>query len=309
MPSAALSLRHFLLALVVVAVWGSNFVVIHVGLERLPPLLFAALRFTLVALPLVFFIRRPAVPWKILAAYGLFIGAGQFGLLFTAMKSDISPGLASLVIQMQVFFTIGLSVWLSGERVRLFQIAALLIAASGVVLIAAHTDGTTTPLGLGLVLLAGLSWAGGNMAAKAAGKVDMLAVVVWGALFSAPPLFAASLALEGWGAWVEGVQASRPETWAALLWQTVGNTLFGYAVWGMLLSRYPAATVAPLSLLVPVFGMAASLVFLGEPLPAWKLEAAALVMAGLALSLLWPRLAGLRARPAPAGTIPPPGAS
>ncbi|HYE42909.1 MAG TPA: EamA family transporter [Caulobacteraceae bacterium] len=308
MPSPALSWRHALLALAVVAVWGSNFVVIHIGLERLPPLLFAALRFTLVVFPLVFFLKRPAVPWRIMALYGLLIGAGQFGLLFVAMKSDISPGLASLVVQMQVFFTIGLAIWLTKERVRTFQWVALVVAVAGIAVIAAHTDATTTPLGLGLVLLAGLSWAGGNMAAKAAGKVDMLAFVVWASLFSFPPLFALSLALEGWPSWVEGVRSARAETWAALVWQTVGNTLFGYAVWGFLLSRYPAATVAPLSLLVPVFGMGASLMWLGEPLPGWKLAAAALVMTGLALSILWPRLAP-RFSGRAVGTNPPPGAS
>lgn len=299
MPPPTLSLRHFLLALAVVAVWGSNFVVIHIGLERLPPLLFAALRFTLVVFPLVFFLKRPSVPWRIMALYGLLIGAGQFGLLFLAMKSDITPGLASLVVQMQVFFTIGLAIWLTKERVRAFQWAALVVAVAGIGIIAAHADATTTPLGLGLVLLAGLSWAGGNMAAKAAGKVDMLAFVVWASLFSFPPLFALSLVFEGWPAWVEGVRSARAETWAALLWQTIGNTLFGYAVWGFLLSRYPAAVVAPLSLLVPVFGMAASLVWLGEALPGWKLLAAGLVMTGLALNFLWPRIARLGVRPQP----------
>lgn len=299
MTDTALSWRHALLALVVVAVWGSNFVVIHIGLEHLPPLLFAALRFTLVVLPLVFFLKRPAVPWKLLLLYGVLIGAGQFGFLFVAMKNDIAPGLASLVVQMQVFFTIGLSIWLTGERVRTFQWIALLVAVAGIAVIAAHTDATTTPLGLGLVLLAGLSWAGGNMAVKAAGKVDMLAFVVWGSLFSAPPLFLASLVLEGWPAWVQGVREAEVATWASLVWQTVGNTLFGYSVWGFLLGRYPAATVAPLSLLVPVFGMASALLFLGEPLPGWKLLAAGLVMTGLALSVLWPRITGLRVKPRP----------
>jgi O-acetylserine/cysteine efflux transporter len=73
-------------------------------------------------------------------------------------------------------------------------------------------------------------------------------------------------------------------------WQSWGNTLFGYAAWGWLLARHPAATITPMALLVPVFGMSASALLLAEPLPAWKLIAAALVMAGLAVNLLWPRL-------------------
>jgi O-acetylserine/cysteine efflux transporter len=121
MTDSPLPLRHFLLALAVVAVWGTNFVVIRVALDHLPPLLFATLRFTLVLLPMAFLVKRPAVSWKNLAAYGVLIGAGQFGLLFVAMKGHISPGLASLVVQTQVFFTIGLAMWLVRERIRSFQ--------------------------------------------------------------------------------------------------------------------------------------------------------------------------------------------
>jgi O-acetylserine/cysteine efflux transporter len=200
----SLPLRHFLLALAVVAVWGTNFVVIRVALDHLPPLLFATLRFTLVLLPMAFFVKRPAVPWTNLAAYGVLIGAGQFGLLFVAMKGHISPGLASLVVQTQVFFTIGMAMKISGEKVQPFQIVALLLAASGIVLIAAHGGGAATPLGVLLILLAAASWAGGNIVARQAGTVNMLAYVVWASLFSIPPLFLMSLWLEGWPAMVAG---------------------------------------------------------------------------------------------------------
>lgn len=284
-----LGLAHLLLALAVVAVWGTNFVVIKLGLGTLPPLLFAALRFFFALVPAVFFLPRPAVPWRDLAAYGLLIGAGQFGLLFLAMHGHISPGLASLVIQVQVFFTIGLAMRTSGERVQPFQFAALALAVAGIVVIAAHTDASTTVGGLALVLLAALSWAGGNIVARKAGHVNMLAYVVWASLFSVPPLALLSLAVEGPQAILAGLHAATPATWAVVLWQSVGNTLFGYVAWGWLLARHPAATIVPMALLVPVFGMGASAFWLGEPLPAWKLVAAALVIGGLALNLLWPR--------------------
>ncbi len=290
MPSGSLSLRHALLALAVVAVWGTNFVVIKLGLAHLPPLLFATLRFTFCVLPAVFFLKRPKVPWTDLAAYGVLIGAGQFGLLYVAMTHFISPGLASLVVQTQVFFTIGLSMWLTAERVKGFQWAALGLAAIGILVIAAHADGATTPLGLGLTILAAASWAGGNIVARRSGQIDMLAFVVWASLFSVPPLFVMSLIFEGWPAMVRGVETASLGTWAAVLYQSAANSLFGYAAWGWLLARHPAATVAPLSLLVPVFGMAASAVLLAEPLPGWKLFAAGLVMSGLALNLFWPML-------------------
>ena len=288
MTSSALPLRHFLLALAVVAIWGSNFVVIKVGLDHLPPLLFGALRFSLAALPMVFFLPRPAASWKNLAAYGILIGAGQFGLLFIAMNGHISPGLASLVIQSQVFFTIFLSMRLSNERVKPIQWISLALATAGIVVIASHTDGTTTLTGLALILMAAVCWAGGNMVNKQAGRVNMVAYVVWSSLFAAPPLFALSLIFEGWPAIATGLRDADMVTWAAVFWQTLGNSLFGYAVWGWLLARYPAATVTPMALLVPVFGMAASSLLLGEAMPAWKLIAMALVMGGLALNF-WRR--------------------
>ena len=285
---STLSLRHFLLALAVVAVWGTNFVVIKLALGHMPPLLFATLRFAVVVLPAVFFFPRPAVPWRNLAAYGLLIGVGQFGLLFVAMNGHISPGLASLVIQIQVFFTIGLSMRLSGERVQGVQWLALALATAGIGVIVIHTDGSTTLLGLGLILLAALSWAGGNIVARQAGRVNMVAYVVWSSLFAVPPLAALSVLIEGWDAVSAGVRGADALAWLAVAWQAWGNSLFGYAAWGWLLARYPAATITPMALLVPLFGMGGAAVWLGEGLPGWKLGAAALVMGGLALNLLWP---------------------
>ena len=287
--SIQLPRSHLILAVAVMAVWGSNFVVIKLALDHLPPLLLAALRFTCAFLPAAFVLKRPAVTWTNLAAYGALIGAGQFGLLFLAMKGNITPGLASLVVQIQVFFTIGLSMRLTGERVRGFQWLALALATLGLGVILTHSDGSATPFGLGLVITAAFCWSSGNMVSRAAGKVDMLAYVVWASAFAVPPLFLFALIFEGWPAIVTGVESATAVTWAAVIWQAVGNTMFGYGVWGWLLARHPAATVAPMALLVPVFGMGASALYLGEPLQVWKLLAAALVMGGLALSLLWPR--------------------
>lgn len=289
-----LPLPHLLLALAVTAVWGSNFVVIKFALAHLPPLTLALLRFALAWFPLALFLPRPKVPWRNLISYGVLIGAGQFGLLFTAMRADITPGLASLVVQAQAFFTIGLAVWLNKERVAAHQIGALLLASAGIAVIALHTDGSATPLGLLLVLGAAASWAGGNMTARAAGEVNMLSYVVWSSLFAVPPLLGFALALEGWPRISAGVASADWKTWGAVLWQSLGNTMFGYGVWGWLLARHPASSVAPLSLLVPVFGLSTSALVFGEPLQPWKLSAFALVMAGLVLGVLWPRLIARR---------------
>lgn len=292
--SGQLSLRDGLLALAVTAVWGSNFVVIHAGLEHLPPLLFAALRFFAALVPAVFFLKRPDVPWRNLAAYGLFVGAGQFGLLYMAMRGHITPGLASLVVQTQVFFTLALAAVISGERPVAYQMIALFVTLIGIAIIVEHTDGSTTVLGLMLVLGAAAAWAASNIVVRATPAVNMLAYVVWASLFSAPPLLLLSLLFEGWPAIRTGLAEADAITWAAVAWQAIGNTLFGYAAWGWLLGRYPVATVAPMALLVPVSGMGASALVLGEPLADWKLIAAAFVMAGLALNVLWPRVAPVR---------------
>lgn len=287
---ATLPLRHFLLALAVVCVWGTNFVVIKLALGQLPPLLFAALRFSLALVPALFFLPRPQVKWTNLASYGVLIGVGQFGVLYVAMNGHISPGIASLVVQTQVFFTIALSMRLTGERVQGFQWFALLIATAGIGIIVLHTDGSTTLTGLALVLLAALCWAGGNITAKHGKPDNILGYVVWSSAFSIPPLFALSFAVEGWDALSAGLQHADAATWAAVAWQAWGNTLFGYAAWGWLLARHAAATITPMALLVPVFGMGASALWLAEPLPAWKLGAAAFVMAGLGINLLWPKM-------------------
>jgi len=294
-PGAAFGVRPFLLALAVVAVWGTNFVVIRIGLDALPPLLFAALRFTFAALPLVFMLKRPAVPWRDLAAYGVLIGVGQFGLLFIAIDGWITPGLASLVVQVQVVFTIGLAMRGSGERLLPVQYGALALAVAGIAIILAHTGGTTTLPGVVLVIGAALGWSLGNMVQRRAGQIDMLAFVVWSSLFAIPPLFLLALLFEGSAVMIGAVAAAGPLVWAVIAWQAIGNTMFGYGAWGWLLARYPASSVAPMALLVPVFGMGSAAIWLGEPLPAWKLLAALCIVGGLAINTLGPRLQTRRA--------------
>ena len=288
--NAPLPIQHLLLALAVVAVWGSNFIVIKLALAELPPLAFAALRFLFAALPAAFLLPRPRVPWRSLAAYGVFLGVGQFALMYLALTRFISPGLASLVLQMQIFFTIALAMGLLRERVERLQWIALAIGASGIGVIAAHTDGDTTPLGLVLTLGAALGWASANIVAKRAAPPDMLAFVVWASAFAVPPLLALSLGFEGWPAIRSGLAGASVGAWGAVLFQSWANMLFGYSAWGWLLARHPVALISPLSLLVPVIGMSGSALLLAEPLPVWKLIAAALVLGGLAINVMGPRI-------------------
>lgn len=288
-PNAPLPTSHLLLALAVVAVWGTNFVVIRWGLDGLPPFLFATLRFALSALPWLLFVPRPAAPWRSMAAFGVLLGVGQFGLLFLAIDGRISPGLASLVVQVQVFFTIGLSLWLMRERVRGFQLAGLALAVAGLGVIVSNLDATVTVAGLGLVIAAAFFWASANLVVKSLGPVNMLHFMVWSSVFAVPPLLAISLWIEGPAHIAQALADADALVWTSVAWQAVGNTLFGYGAWNWLLARHPAATVTPMALLVPVFGMSASALSLGEAMPGWKLGACALVLGGLAVIVFWPR--------------------
>jgi len=292
--TTTLPLSHLLLALAIVAIWGTNFVVMKHCLAVFPPFLFAALRYTFALLPMAFLIPRPKVPLWNLALYGLLIGVGQFGIVYYAVNSQISPGLASLVIQTQVFFTIGFAMLINQERLRLYQVLALLLALIGLLLIALHTDATTTLLGLALMVFAGFSWGAANTVGRYAGigsPRELLAYVVWASAFAVPPLLLISAVFEGGVAHLSAVLGQAPlGAWLGVFWQSWGNTLFGYAAWAWLLSKHPAAVVAPMPLLVPIFGMGASSLYLGEGLPAWKLFAAGLVMVGLLINVSWPRL-------------------
>lgn len=282
---------HLLLALAIVAVWGTNFVVIKISLDSFPPFFFAALRYIFALLPVVFFMPKPKVSCGNLCVYGLATGVGQFGVMYFAIDGRISPGLASLVIQTQVFFTIGFAMFFAKEGLRLYQAVAVAVAMTGLVIIALHTDAATTFLGLALVVFAGFSWGVANTVSRRAGAINMLSYVVWASAFSIPPLLLISLIFEGGANHLWEISLAAPAgAWMGVLWQSWANTLFGYAAWGWLLSKHPAAVVAPAPLLVPIFGMGASAFFLGEALPPWKVEAASLVIAGLVINLFWPTL-------------------
>lgn len=286
--------RHLLLALTIVFIWGVNFVVIKVGLRQMSPLALGVARFVLASLPWVFFVRKPEVPLRQVALYGLLIFALQFAFLFTGMKMGMGAGLSSLLLQLQVFFTIGLSIPALGERPTPWQLAGALLAFGGVVVVASHVGGEVTALGLLLLVLAAASWGGGNitsrMISRGSAPADMLGLVVWGSLFAVPPLVAVALILDPKGL-IESFIGLDGLSLGSIAYLVYLSTLFGFAAWGRLLALYPVATVAPFTLLVPVFGFLGSAVLLAEPLEPWKLAAAALVIAGLTVNLFGRQLA------------------
>lgn len=302
--AAAFPLRHLFLALLVVSIWGANFVAIKVALRELPPLLLCAVRFILVAVPMVFLVPRPAVSWRQLVTYGLTMFALHFGFLFLGMKLGMSAGLASLTLQFQVFVTLALAAIVLKERISFVQIAGALTAFAGFGLVAAHTGGEVTAAGLGCVLLGATSWGFANLYSKRLGRVPPLSLVVWGSLAVPLPMTLASLVFEGPARLAHSLSHFSAATLFSVAFIVYGSTHVAYSLWSWLLSRHPASTVAPFTLLVPIFGMLSSALVLGESLPGWKLQAAALVIAGLALSLFGPRLLAALPLVRPANAAP-----
>lgn len=279
-----------LLALATVTIWGVNFVVMRIGLDYLPPILFTALRFAFAALPLAFFVRRPDVPFRLLAGYGLFQFALQFTLLFSGLRLGFPPGLASLVIQLQAFFTIGLAVLVLHERPLVVQLGGACIALGGMALVAMHLEARATLIGFAMVVTAGMCWAAANIFTKKIGKTNPMALVVWGSLIATPPLALASLAIEGPAAWVQAFSHLGWTAVGTVLFQSYPNTIIGFGIWSVLMRKYPTATIAPFTLLVPVAGMLSAAFFLGEPLQWWKITAGMMVLGGLALNQFGARL-------------------
>ena len=283
-------LKDVLLALVVITVWGLNFVVIKIGLQGVPPLLLGALRFLLVLFPAIFFIPRPRLPWRWLLAYGLTISLGQFAFLFYAMSVGMPAGLASLVLQAQAFLTLLFAVPLLGERVRTGQWLGLLVAAAGLTLIGLQSGQGMTLAGFALTLCAAAMWALGNIVSRRIGRVDILGLVIWGALVPPLPFLALSLWLEGPATLERALLGLDLTSLLAIAYLAFAATMLGYGLWGRLLSRYPASQVAPFSLLVPVVGLSASALLLGERLDTQQGAGVGLVLAGLLVNLYGARL-------------------
>lgn len=288
--------KDVLLAMLVVVAWGLNFVVIKVGLHNMPPLMLAGLRFVLVAFPAILFVARPRVPLRLLLGYGLTISFGQFAFLFCAIKFGMPAGLASLVLQAQAFFTIILGAGVFGERLQIKQLVGITLAVVGVlVLIESSLNGQHVPLlGFLLTLAGAFSWACGNIFNKKimqhSSRPAIMSLVVWSALIPIVPFMVASLIFDGPALMLQSVVSIDFTTLLSLVYLAFVATILGYGIWGTLLGRYETWRVAPLSLLVPVVGMASAAFLLGETLSALQLVGAVLVMAGLYINVFGFRL-------------------
>lgn len=294
-------LSHTLLAIFVALVWGINFLFVGIALESFPPLFLCAVRFLLASVPALFFIRPPKAPWHKVVVYGLVMFALQFSLLFIGMSAGMPSGMASLLMQVQVFFSLFFAAAFLQERPGPWQIIGAVVAFCGIALVALHLDAHVTPLGFICILAGAATWGVGNLLGKGLARVNMIALVIWGSAAACVPMFGLSFVLEG--------PQRISETYALLDWSGIIALLYivyvstwaGYGAWNFLLARYPVGLVVPFTLLVPLVGMMSSVLILGEPMYRWKWTAAFLVLGGLGINLLGPRLFPLRRRSAALG--------
>ncbi|ENY71935.1 EamA family transporter [Aeromonas diversa] len=290
-----------LLAALIVICWGLNFVAIRWGLDGVPPLLLGALRFLAVVFPAILFIPRPALPWRWLVAYGATLSLGQFAFLFCAINAGMPAGIASLVLQSQVIFTLLFAMVALGERWLPHHWVALPVAAGGLALIAGGGAGNLTLIGFFLTLCAAASWGLGNVINRHIGlryPVHLPGLVAWSGLVPILPFLSLSWWLEGQDRIIASLSHFSLTSVLCVLYLAYVATWFGYGLWARLLTRYPVAQVAPLTLLVPCVGMLAAALLLGEHTTAQQWLGSVLVLLGFLIHLLGPRLWAWRARPA-----------
>jgi O-acetylserine/cysteine efflux transporter len=277
---------HIALAVLVAMIWGGNFVAIKLGLAVMPPLTFTALRFMLAAAPFLLFYRSPGTAWKWVIGIGLALGVGQFGLLFSAINMGMPAGLSSAVLQTQAFFTSIFAIMALGERPGWRQWAGMAVAFIGVLTIAGSLEfGALGPFLM--VIGAAACWAASNILTRKAMARDAVRLMVWVSMVPPLPLLAMAYWLEGPERMVGAITGMTWMAFGSLAYIAFGSTIIGYGFWSFLLKRYPAAVVAPFSLLVPLFGLSSAALLLGERPGPQKLAGAALIILGVAVNS-WP---------------------
>ncbi|QFU85628.1 EamA family transporter [Amycolatopsis sp. YIM 10] len=279
--------RDLFTALLVAVLWGCNFLAIHALLDHFPPLFAGALRFAVIAVPTILFVPWPKVKVRHLLGYGLGFGTGQFAFLFIAMDNGMPTGLASLVLQASAPFTVLLGAVFLRERFSVRQTVGITVAIAAMVMIAAQRAENAALLPVLLTLMAALSWAVGNLSTRRAKPSNALHFTLWMSVVPPLPMLALSMFVEGPGAgWHAVTTIGTTSGWtsmAGLAYIVLLGTVAGSGLWTMLMQKYPAGRVAPFSLLVPVVGMSAAFVFLGERPHPVEIIAGVVLVAGVLL--------------------------
>ena len=270
----------------VVIIWGLNFVAIDLGVADVPPLLFLALRFLLVSIPAVFFLKPPGIGWKNVLLIGTFLSLGQFALLYLALALGMPSGLASLLLQTQIVLSVAISALALRELPTRRQVIGVLIGMVGLAVVVVGHVASAPWLPVVITLLAALSWAIGNVLSRRAKAASGLSLVVWSGLIV--PIPSAALALVVNGPQAVGFALTHLSVAAILstIYTAVFASLIGYGIWNSLLSRYPTSAVVPFTLLVPVIGILAAWVVQGEVPAATELIGGAIMLGGLAAAVI-----------------------
>jgi O-acetylserine/cysteine efflux transporter len=287
--------RDSLLAAFVAAIWGINFVVIDWGMDGVPPLLFLTCRFVLVVFPAIFFLPRPDAPWRTLAAVGCFMSLGQFGFLYGALAAGLPPGLAALILQAQVIFTVVIAAVTLRERPRSTQFIGVLVGSFGLVIVGLGRGGHVPVRALGLCLLGAFSWGIGNVVSRSSGVSGGLALTVWSALFVPIPAFLLAFLVSGPDGVLEGLQAFGWKATVSTIYTAAMASMVGYGIFNTLLSRNPSAAVVPWVLLAPVVAMTSAAVFLSQVPTIAEAAGGAVMVGGVLVALRAPARAGAAA--------------
>jgi O-acetylserine/cysteine efflux transporter len=276
-----MNFKDFLLAILITAIWGLNFSVIKIGLTSLDPFTLAGVRFLLCAFPLVFFIKKPDIPMFYVVFYGILFGVGLWGMVNLGIYFGASAGIASLVLQTSVFFTIIMGVIFLQEKIEKIKIVGFILAVLGLVFILNLTDGSITYVGLILVVIGALSWSIANVVVKKSGVTKIFSLMIWSSLFSPIPLLLLAYLTQGQEVFSNFLTNIDGKAIFSILFQVYPTTLFGYWIWNTLINKYEISKVAPLSLLVPIFGLLGSYIIFNEEMSMGKIIACVLIIGGL----------------------------
>ncbi len=293
---------HIALAVLIAAVWGFNFIAIKLGVAAVPPFFFTAARFALAAFPAILFVPRPTESWRWVAAFGLVLGVGQFGFLFLAVRLGLPAGLTSVVVQLQAPFTMLFAWFVLAELPQTRQLwgAAIAFVGMGVIAIPRWAGSDALPLLLSIIAAAG--WAAANIITKKAKPQNTLSFVIWSCLWVPIPMLLLSWIFEDHAQIIHAIMLPTPQVVISLIYIAFLSTVFGYGAWNYLIRLYPASTVAPFSLLVPLFGVAGGVLAFGERFDSYEITGGALIIAGLIFSNFGPQRIGLKKKADPEGS-------
>jgi len=289
-----MSFKDFSIGVLITFIWGVNFSGIKLGLISLNPFVLTGLRFMLCAFPLVFFIKKPDVKMFYIISYGLIFGVGLWGMVTLGIYFGISAGVASLVLQMSVFFTIILGAIILNEKIDNSKKIGFIVSLLGLALIISVTDGSVTIGGIIFVLVGAISWSIANILVKHLGIKEMFSFIVWSSLFSPMPLFILAYYTAGSIVYIDFFKNLDSIAIFSILFQVYPTTLIGYWVWNSLLKKYPVSSVAPLSLLVPVFGLLGSYFIFNEEIGTLKVVACIFIVLGLLVNVFGKKMNLLR---------------